>query len=633
MDGNGQSRSEWHAIRPWAPRLALFVREITSVSATFILSSSLSDPPSSSNGHSDPSLASLGLIADDDEAHSHSDGENSDSDQDGPRRELIISNALAKGLSVKVNGSPWQRVLIRIDDKADEAIVIIYGLMPGRQYDIDLALVRGGQAGVNMRRQVITESMFSYFFICFLIFVECIAESDRPSTDTLTEGDRDKTTFDSSSSQDPMSTQTSSQTSHLPLPTPPQSPSPSSSHTPSSHLSVEDRAAQLQHTLSLLHADRASLTASLKSARRDAQKSDTGLRSQIDTLKRASEKHTVAENRARQKVLALQEAVKRAQAATAEMEELAQEVEKALPDLQVERNEREGAYAGVLAEAERVRAEMEREAEIGRKKVERGEGELAGLANRLERIQGKREKLEGEGGAIPELEEELRGVQMEIERIERDPFGYCAFGDGGEDGTDPGVGMVVDDEGWDQRFSYLSAQLSRRHSQNQSQIQNQILAPIGRPSLPPIQRPSSSHVNATITNVGSTAGPGSSSLRPHRHSLEPPFVYQPPSQPQSQPNFQPQSQLQSQGTNVRSPQQGQSSPLSSSPTPSSSTMMTLSSKAPSFEPNRSVARASFPPSTAGTGFASGVGVGGLLRTSPASRRSFTKWGSMDGHSK
>ena len=48
---------QWRSIRPWAPSLRLAVREITSVSATFILSSSLSDR------ESDPSLASRGLIA------------------------------------------------------------------------------------------------------------------------------------------------------------------------------------------------------------------------------------------------------------------------------------------------------------------------------------------------------------------------------------------------------------------------------------------------------------------------------------------------------------------------------------------------------------------------------------------
>jgi hypothetical protein len=135
--------SEWHSIRPWSTPLALSVREITSVSATFILSSSLT------SGDSDPSLASLGLGA------VHSD---SDSDDDSENKKAIIFDALAKGLSVNVNGTPWQRVLVRIDDKTDEGVIIIYGLMPGRQYDIDLGLIQGGQSN-SIRKQVVTEGL------------------------------------------------------------------------------------------------------------------------------------------------------------------------------------------------------------------------------------------------------------------------------------------------------------------------------------------------------------------------------------------------------------------------------------------------------------------------------------------
>lgn len=166
MDTNGQS--EWHSIRPWSPRLALLVREITSVSATFILSSSLSEPP---NGNSSEkthgpvlSPASMDRAIDGTEHDPADDHESPDSEEVSGAtqpRELIISNALARGLSVNVNGSPWQRVLIRIDDKVDEAVIIIYGLMPGRQYDIDMGLVQGGPGGLNLRRQVTTEGTSS----------------------------------------------------------------------------------------------------------------------------------------------------------------------------------------------------------------------------------------------------------------------------------------------------------------------------------------------------------------------------------------------------------------------------------------------------------------------------------------
>ena len=120
--------SQWHTIRPWRPTLSLFVREITSVSATFILSSPLGSGPSPT----EPSLASLGITNDYDD----------DIEQDaGGRRIQIVSDVLSKGLSVKVNGTPWQRVLMKIDDEADEAVIILFGLMPGRQYDVELGIV------------------------------------------------------------------------------------------------------------------------------------------------------------------------------------------------------------------------------------------------------------------------------------------------------------------------------------------------------------------------------------------------------------------------------------------------------------------------------------------------------------
>jgi hypothetical protein len=144
------AQSQWQSIRPWSPRLSLSIREITSVSVTFILASTLTG----ANGEPELFLASLGLVADDDDAQAHDDD-----DDDGfmdNKKEAIISNALAKGFSINVNGVPWQRVLIRIDDKTDEAVIIIYGLMPGRQYDVDLGLVQGGQNS-SIRRHVTTE--------------------------------------------------------------------------------------------------------------------------------------------------------------------------------------------------------------------------------------------------------------------------------------------------------------------------------------------------------------------------------------------------------------------------------------------------------------------------------------------
>lgn len=124
--------SEWRSIRPWdGPRLGLSVLEVTSVSASFAISSSLQDS----------TLESLGLFE----------------DEEGTSKP--IADALAKdGLSVNVNGSPWKRVIVRLDEERDEVVVILYGLLPGRQYDIDLGLVQAGQPS-QMHHQVITDGV------------------------------------------------------------------------------------------------------------------------------------------------------------------------------------------------------------------------------------------------------------------------------------------------------------------------------------------------------------------------------------------------------------------------------------------------------------------------------------------
>ena len=65
----------------------------------------------------------------------------------------IVSDILAKGLSVKVNGTPWQRVILKMDDMLDEAIIILYGLMPSRQYDVELGILPGE---ASVRGQITT---------------------------------------------------------------------------------------------------------------------------------------------------------------------------------------------------------------------------------------------------------------------------------------------------------------------------------------------------------------------------------------------------------------------------------------------------------------------------------------------
>ena len=128
-----EQQSKWHFIRPWHPRLSLFVKEITSVSATFVIVSL------AGRDHFEPD-----------------DGPASTSSQS------VVPDPLSKGVSVKVNGTPWPKCLARLSDNADEAMIIVYGLMPGRHYDIELGLI----AGEKLRGRIVTESVG----VCWSLF-------------------------------------------------------------------------------------------------------------------------------------------------------------------------------------------------------------------------------------------------------------------------------------------------------------------------------------------------------------------------------------------------------------------------------------------------------------------------------
>jgi vacuolar-type H+-ATPase subunit D/Vma8 len=240
----------------------------------------------------------------------------------------------------------------------------------------------------------------------------------------------------------------------------------SSSTSPSTTFTLEDRVQQLDHTLSVLQSERETLINELKSSRKDAQKTEAATRSEIDALKRASDKYSSVEHRARQKVLALQEAVKQTLAAASESEALVVEAEVSLPISRKQIETVEGEYKAVKEKAEKVREEKKMLERKERKRTESMQAELASLTSKLEKLNGRKEKLEM--GTIPDLEEELKGIEIEIERAERDSLGF-----------EESVEETDLPENTDTQEQHTVHQRSnrRRHSRT------------GKSQYPPIQRP------------------------------------------------------------------------------------------------------------------------------------------------
>lgn len=148
------------------------------------------------------------------------------------------------------------------------------------------------------------------------------------------------------------------------------------------------------------------------------------MKSEIEALKRTSEKNAQNETRLKQKVLALQEAVRRTANTTDDIKKRIDEIEAELPALESKKTEVEAEWERTRKEAETVKAMRIEAEEKERKRAESVQAEMATLGNRMERLNVRREKLEGEGGVISELEEKLRRLEEEREKVENDPYGY-----------------------------------------------------------------------------------------------------------------------------------------------------------------------------------------------------------------
>ncbi|KAF7792092.1 hypothetical protein EIP86_003122 [Pleurotus ostreatoroseus] len=533
------SPTQWHSVRPWRPTLSLVVREITSVSATFILSALVhSSADSNAAAVVEQSLASIGL------SNLSNDEDGSDGDAGGGPQ--IVSDVLSKGLSVKVNGTPWQRVLMRVDDEADEAVIILFGLMPGRQYDIELGIVPNEK---TLRSQITT-----------------ITGTD-PSLDPGPSDHAHAHAF----------------TLAQPAPHPALSPltadadgTLAGAEAPSSAppFSLEDRRLQLAHQLALLTAEHASLTNTLKSARRDAQKADAALRAEIDALRRASERAAPAELRAKQKALALQEAARQALAAAEQVQTRVAELEEALPELTKQRDEVEREWERVRKEADAVHARREEAEAREKKRAEAKQAELAGLVAKLEKLTAKKEKLDGEGGVLGELEERLRRLEEERERVEGDPYGY-SYEEFAPEDDDEVVSPTRDRDdsqpspsGAHRTHSHFHghhhSHPRKRHTHPSNSNSKAAPAPIG-----PIQRPAQTRNVGPGNNSSAITlppGPGVIHLH-HAHTGSlPSNTRRPP--PPSAPS-------------VAGSTSGSSS---SSPSPAHAGASLLSSRAPPFEP-------------------------------------------------
>jgi len=330
-------------------------------------------------------------------------------------------------------------------------------------------------------------------------------------------------TSDTTPANIPKSLTTPSASTPSPSPSPTASPTLSASGSgdaassvPTPSITLEDKVQQLNQTLSLLQSERDSLATSLKTTRRDAQRADAAIRADIETLKRASDKFASVEHRARQKVLALQEAVKQTLAAA----------------LREQQTEAEKEYEIVKRQAAQAREEREVVESQERRRTDNLQTELAGLGGKLEKLNGKQEKLEN--SIIPDLEEELRRIEEEIAKATGsflpvtdrfDDGHYCdlaPFGASNQSGSAsafPDLGGFPDDlhstsqdsppgpiENLRRRKHMSHPPLTTKRQQSQVQKPVQILRPLQQQQAKPMPKPTATGGTTTST-LSSLAAP------------------------------------------------------------------------------------------------------------------------------
>lgn len=126
--------ARWETIRPWIDRLAIQVKELTSISATFVLTSAINhvkldeEISDSLLNDLDPVFKPDGLFK-------------------------SVGEILERGFTVKVNDARWNNYFLNVDERDEEAVIILYGLRPGRMYEIELTIE---QDETSVRKEFVT---------------------------------------------------------------------------------------------------------------------------------------------------------------------------------------------------------------------------------------------------------------------------------------------------------------------------------------------------------------------------------------------------------------------------------------------------------------------------------------------
>ncbi|OWZ34672.1 hypothetical protein C345_05208 [Cryptococcus neoformans A2-102-5] len=301
------------------------------------------------------------------------------------------AEAAGKGTGKKKDEKPHSK-----GDK-DRAVLVIYGLMPAQEYEIELRVVgMGGQEN---------EALASTSVLI-------------PAPPTPTVCSRSRANSLRSRSR-PRSRSNSLTAPQAPEAAPDAPPSPTHAETivPTPILNaVDTQAAQLRHLIATAHTEKELLQTQIKEARRTAQRGEAALKAEIELVKKGIEKAGGMDLRAKQKALALQEQVKQGWAGAEAAEKEMKAVEHGLADLEKRLEQVKEEVEEVKKEFKEVKEEEEKVKESDKKIRSEEDKKLAEMISKIEKLKTKKAKKEAEGA---ELERRLEELEKEMEEAEK----------------------------------------------------------------------------------------------------------------------------------------------------------------------------------------------------------------------
>ncbi|KAK8847651.1 hypothetical protein IAR55_005510 [Kwoniella newhampshirensis] len=303
----------------------------------------------------------------------------------------------------------------------DRAVVVVYGLMPGKEYEVELRVVglfgQDDGDGVVSSSVLIPPSPTPNSGFHPRSRANSLRSRSRPrSRSNSLSGSSAHPPFGSSPLSHTRSSDAVATLDALP-PISHDTLSPESAIIPTPILNaVDTQAAQLRHLIATAHAEKDHLQAQIKEARRTSQRHEAALKAEIEAVKKAIEKAGSLDLRAKQKALAVQEQVKQGWAGAEAAEKEMGDVESGLDTLE-SRLEAMRIEVDAFRDEWKVAKEHEEEVRERDRKVRAEEDKkLADVVGKVEKLKAKRAKRDVE---TTELEKKLEDLEKQKEEAEK----------------------------------------------------------------------------------------------------------------------------------------------------------------------------------------------------------------------